>query len=151
MKKDISLYLDRKNVLFLKASTKKEALSELTGALAKNSGITDTKELEEGIWQREKLMSTGIGLGIAVPHVRIKSVKDPVLAVGLSSEGIRDYESLDDNPVKIIIMIAAGEKQHAMYISLLSAVTSVLKEASVRDKILASASTEEIYSTLTGS
>ncbi|MCK9554927.1 PTS sugar transporter subunit IIA [bacterium] len=151
MKKDISQYLDRKNVIFLKASAKKEALSELTDALARNPGISDKKELEEGIWRREKLMSTGIGLGIAVPHVRIKSVQEPVLAVGLSSEGIKDYESLDNNPVKIIIMIAAGEKQHAMYISLLSAVTSVLKEASVREKILSSASTEEIYVTLTGS
>lgn len=124
---------------------------ELIGALAQNPNITDKKALEDGIWQREKLMSTGIGLGLAVPHVRIKTVTEPIIAVGVSRKGITDYKSLDDSPVKIIIMIAAGEKQHALYITLLSAVTSILKEIRLREKILSSGSTEEIYVTLTES
>lgn len=94
-------------------------------------------------------MSTGIGWGIAVPHVRLTSVKSPVMALGVSRKGIQDYDSLDGLPVHYIIMIAAGRDQHAEYLRLLSLVSTRMKDESVV-KALLSAKEDEIWSVFTG-
>ena len=94
-------------------------------------------------------MSTGIGLGIAVPHARIKGIKDLVMAVGVCREGITDYETIDNVPVKIVVLIIAGEGQHKAYIRVLSLIVTKLKKVETREKILEAKDEEEIYKILT--
>ena len=89
-------------------------------------------------------MSTGIGYSIAVPHIRDASVKDFVIALGRKAEGL-DYESIDNNPVKLIFMIGASDTQDKDYIRLLSKLVLRLKNKRFVKKILAAASPEEIY------
>ncbi len=129
--------------LFLTSNKKKAALEELIGSLSKAPEVKSAQELTEKIFERESLMSTGIGFGIAVPHVRIGSVQDLVLAGGISKTGIEDYESLDGQPVKIIFMIAARPDQHADYIRLLSQISNRLKIEKVREKLLHCETSEE--------
>jgi mannitol/fructose-specific phosphotransferase system IIA component (Ntr-type) len=93
-------------------------------------------------------MSTGIGLGIGVPHIRIKGIKDLIVAVGVNKQGIANYETIDNIPVKIVVMIVAGEKEHKLYIKFLSLVVSKLKNNKIREKIIKAENEKEIYKIL---
>jgi PTS system nitrogen regulatory IIA component len=94
-------------------------------------------------------MSTGIGFGVAVPHVRLSSVTDLTMALGASRQEIKDYESLDGKPVRIICMVAAGQNQHSEYLRALAAVSSRLKDPEVRESVLAAESEAAIFDLLT--
>ena len=137
-------------IIFLEDDTKESALQKLVEVLSSDSRVKSGDKLLAAIFKREELMSTGIGLGIGVPHVRIDSVDDIVMAVGVSTAPITDYESLDDEPIRIVCMIAAGSDQHAKHIKLLSAVSKRLKDTEIREQILASKSEQDVFDILTG-
>jgi len=138
--------LDKERVLLLDCDTKKEALQVLVDCLATTSEIGDQDELASAIFHREVLMSTGIGLGIGIPHVRLVSVKNIVMAVGISHKPIMDYESIDGKPVHLIFMIAAGEKQHREHIKLLASISSLLKDENLRAKLTGADTVDEFCS-----
>jgi mannitol/fructose-specific phosphotransferase system IIA component (Ntr-type) len=131
-------------VIILKPLDKRDALNTLIDCLAKDTKV-DRDELEREIFHREELMSTGIGFGVGVPHVRLTSVSDVVMAMGVSHEGIKDYGSLDGKPVHIVCMIISGRYEHARYIKTLAAISAKLKEESFRQAVLTAADTESIY------
>jgi fructose-specific phosphotransferase system IIA component len=133
-------------ICILKGKTKEEVLSELCELIDTSGKIQNISKLKESIFYREKLMSTGIGLGLAIPHVRIESVKEPIIAIGISHKGIPDYESIDDQIVKIVIMIVAGKDQHKLYIKLLSQIVAKLKSDNVIENLLSAKDASEIYS-----
>ena len=101
--------MKRNCMCILKSTTKSEALMELIRLLVESGEIHDIEKTKEQILYRENLMSTGIGLGVGIPHVRIESIDHPIMAIGVSPEGIDDYESIDDDNVCLIVMIIAGE------------------------------------------
>lgn len=141
--------LSADRVVLLDVKDKQTALKALVKVLAVSPLIKKKKELEEAIFRRESLMSTGIGFGIAVPHVRIGSVKDLVMAIAICRNPVEDYESLDSEPIQIICMVAANKEQHAKYIRTLSAISSTLKNIETRKKLLDCKSNEDAYSILT--
>ena len=81
-------------------------------------------------------MSTGIGFGVGVPHVRLATVKDLLMALGICRKPLKDYSSLDEIPVQIVCMVAAGSAQHPQYIRALSAISSRLKDPEVRKALI---------------
>jgi PTS system nitrogen regulatory IIA component len=132
----------------LRSSTKTEALIELI-ELVRSAGLVESVEnLKREIFYREQLMSTGIGLGLGVPHVRHPDIRSPVLVVGVQRAGISDYASIDDEPVRIVVMILVPEHQHKEHIRLLSLVVRRLKQDAVRDRLLAAADAGQIHSIL---
>jgi len=135
-------------VCMLSTDNKEAALSALIRVLAKTPQVGDEEALTKAILERERLMSTGIGLGLAVPHVRLPSVTSIVMAVGISDRDIIDYESLDDKPVRMIFMIAARQDQHTAYLRLLSVVSGRLKDAQLREKLLEIRDPTELYEAL---
>jgi len=137
-------------VCFLTSTNKNEALDELLALLSHSTGMADPDAVAAAIRKREELMSTGIGVGIGVPHVRLSGIKSIVMAIGVSKEGLADYVSLDAEPVRIVAMIVAGAGQHAEYIRLLSQVVEVLKESSARRAVLEADSPEQVFHVLTG-
>jgi PTS system nitrogen regulatory IIA component len=141
--------LSSDRIVLLDETRKEPALMRTIDALALSPLVKDRKELVRAIFDREKLMSTGIGLGVAVPHVRLASVGDLVMAVGVSSRPITDYDSLDGQPVRIICMVAAGLNQHAEYIRALAAVSGRLKGPEVRGSVLAATTETEVFGILT--
>ncbi len=142
--KKISDLLDENYIIQLKADNKKDALDELIKVICKNELITNPKKFEKEIFKREKLMSTGIGLEVAVPHVRHKSIKDFVMAIGIKKEGI-EFDSIDNKPVKLIFMIGASDTQDKEYIKLLSRLVLRLKKPDFKENLLAANSPKEIY------
>lgn len=141
---DIHTMLDpRRIVLELKGNTKSEVLLEMIDVLGKSEGVTDANALRKAILDREEIMSTGVGLTIAVPHAKLPSVKQFTLGLARSSRGI-SYDSLDGKPVHVIVMIAAPDNDQNTYLRVLAAAMHVLRNESNRRAILAARSTDEI-------
>jgi len=93
-------------------------------------------------------MSTAIGKGIAIPHVRLNSVTDLVVSIGISRCDIVDFQTLDDIPVRLLFMIAAAYNQHAYYLQTLSFFSARLKAAELRDGLLNCKTAQEAYDLL---
>jgi mannitol/fructose-specific phosphotransferase system IIA component (Ntr-type) len=146
----LSEYLDRQCVAILSADTKAAALDEMAALLADADVGVDHTTLLEAVHQREKLMSTGIGNALAIPHVRLKPVPRAAMAVGVAPAGIADYESLDGKPVQVIVMIAAPQGQHDTYVKLLAMVADVVKQEDLRTAILQAEDAETVHDVLTG-
>jgi len=136
-------------VLFLEHPAKRDALLALAANLATAPQVKNSHELSLEILKREELMSTAIGRGIAIPHVRLSSITDLVVSVGISRVDIADFNPLDDEPVRLLFMIAAAYNQHAYYLQTLSFVSSMLKKQALRDSLLNAQSAEEAYTVLT--
>jgi PTS system nitrogen regulatory IIA component len=142
--------LSPKRVLVSDVAAKKEALEALIQVLAGAPQVRDAVELQREVYRRERLMSTGIGCGIAVPHVRLATVEDIVMAASVHRRPVEDYESLDGQPVRIVLMVAAGKDQQAQYLKTLAAVSSRLKEEDFRDKLLNAQDQRQAYDLLVG-
>jgi nitrogen PTS system EIIA component len=135
-------------ILFLNYSKKRDSLVALAENLAGAPQIKSRQELVAEILRREELMSTAIGRGIAIPHVRLSSVTDLVVSVGVSQSDIIDFQSLDDVPVRLLFMIAAAYNQHAYYLQTLSFFSSKLKNNELRASLIAAKTPQEVYSLL---
>ena len=114
---------------------KEDCLRLLVDALAAAPSARNREEIWKGILHREKLMSTGIGFGLAVPHARLSSIDELAVAVGVCPRGLADYESLDDKPVKLVFMIVAGANQHAHHIRMLSFISARVKQDTIRRRL----------------
>ncbi|MDZ8118009.1 PTS sugar transporter subunit IIA [Pontiella agarivorans] len=145
-----SATLTAERILILDECDKDTVLRNLVDLLAETPFVHNRDELLKGIFAREELMSTGIGFGVGVPHVRIDSVSDLVMAVAVSKKPISGYSSLDNQPVQIVCMLAARSDQHAKYIRTLSGVSNRLKDAAVRKAIIEADDPAFIHSQLFG-
>jgi len=138
--------LDR--IIFLDYPSKRDALIKLAENLSTAPQIKNKEELISEIIRREELMSTAIGKGIAIPHVRLNSVTDLVVSIGISRCDIVDFQTLDDVPVRLLFMIAAAFNQHAYYLQTLSFFSARLKVVELRDGLRNCKTTQEAYDLL---
>ena len=136
-------------ILFLNYSSKRDTLLTLAENLAAAPQVKNRQELASEILKREDLMSTAIGCGIAIPHVRLSSVTDLVVSVGISRTDIVDFHPLDDEPVRLVFMIAAAQNQHAYYLQTLSWFSARLKNRELRDSLLSAQTPQEAFNLLT--
>lgn len=135
-------------VVFLTQTSKRDAITALSQVLATAPQVKNAAELTQEILKREDLMSTAIGRGIAIPHVRLSSVTDLVMAVGVCRTPLKDYQTIDDEDVNILIMIAAAYNQHSYYLKTISHFSAMLKDKDLRDAMVTALSEKEIYDTL---
>ncbi|MCI6816304.1 MAG: PTS sugar transporter subunit IIA [Treponema porcinum] len=135
-------------VVFITQSAKRDALTELANVLANAPQVKRGDELLSEILKREELMSTAVGRGIAIPHVRLSSVTDLVMAVGVCRTPISDFQAVDDKPVNLLIMIAAAYNQHTYYLQTISYFSAKLKSQELRDAISNAATEKEVYDLL---
>jgi nitrogen PTS system EIIA component len=137
-------------IVFLNSSSKREALLSLAENISASPEITNPGELSRELLRREDLMSTAIGCGIAIPHIRLSSISDLVISVGISRTGIMDFQTLDGEPVRLLLLIAAAYNQHAYYLQTLSFFSAKLKNGDIRNALLSSNDRQEVYAILTG-
>jgi fructose-specific phosphotransferase system IIA component len=135
--------IDESRIVDLKATTKEEALRELVEVLDSSPLVTDKGELLNAIFERERVISTGVGIEVALPHVKIPSVKDFVIAIGRSTKGI-DFDSLDEKPVYIIVMIGANDKQAGEFLKVLAQLVLKLKNNKFRRAVMFAKSPKRI-------
>lgn len=146
MATDLIRVINKKTIkLDMKATTKGEALEELTTLLYDAGAISDKKAFLDDVYYRESLGSTGIGNGIAIPHGKSKFVTRTSLALGRTSTDI-EWESIDNKPIRFIILFAVADNDKgSIHIRLLSQVASKLADDKVCSKLLKAGSPEEVY------
>ncbi|MBF9014433.1 MULTISPECIES: PTS sugar transporter subunit IIA [unclassified Oceanispirochaeta] len=137
-------FLKQDNCIILNSKTKTEAFHEMIDLVKDDSLVKDIENLKKEIFYREQIMSTGIGQGIGIPHVRFGSIKEPQVYVGISPEGLNDYDSIDNVPVKIVIMILVGAEQHKEYLRTLSLIVGRLKNEEIIKSLFQVTSANEI-------
>ncbi|HBG35634.1 MAG TPA: PTS sugar transporter subunit IIA [Treponemataceae bacterium] len=135
-------------VIFLNHSSKQDALVALADNLSTAPQVKNAQELVSEILKREELMSTAIGRGIAIPHVRLSSVTDLIMSVGISKVDVQDFQTIDDTPVRLLFMIAASYNQHAYYLQTLSYFSTKLKNKDLREALLETENLLDAYNLL---
>lgn len=126
------------------AKTKTEALEELVNALIKGGLKLNCAKVIEVLQQREKLGSTGIGDGLAIPHGKIPSLDEIVVAFGRSKKGV-DFDSLDGKPVHIFFLLLAPENSVGQHLKALARISKMLKKANFRQKLIETDSKSDLY------
>ncbi len=142
---DLLQAIDPTRICLLRNHTKQEVLNEIIDCGARVGLPYNREELKERIYYREQLMSTGLGLGIGLPHVRMEGMSQPFIIIGIQPDGIIDYEAIDNLPVKIVFMIIVGKEQHRQYLELLAKIVGIVKRSHVIDALLTATTSEEIY------
>ncbi|MCM8758547.1 MAG: PTS sugar transporter subunit IIA [Candidatus Omnitrophica bacterium] len=141
----ISEFISEREILIGMKSTEKEAaLEELLILLEKNGLLQNRKQVLETLIEREKLGSTGIGQGIAVPHAKIDQVKDLVCALGISEKGV-NFDALDGEPVYIIFLVLAPTGATGIHLKALAKIARLLKDKVFRNYLKMSKTPEEAY------
>ena len=127
----------------LTSKHKKEVLEELCHALEEVEAV-DRASLLKVLLEREKLGSTGIGDGIAIPHGKSKLVNKLLVACGRSREGV-DFESMDGKPTHLFFLLIAPEDTAGVHLKVLAKISRLLKDSSFRQEFLASAGADDMY------
>ena len=143
-------HLDAARVIELAATTKDAALVELVDAARGADSVTDGDALLSAVREREAKLSTGIGLGIAVPHARIDGVSEFVVVVGRHKKGL-EFGSIDGRPVHIVVLIAGPREAKTPYLELLAQLSKRLKLEDVRAEVAGNATPERVVELLVGS
>lgn len=140
--------LSPQRVFLTQASSKEELLQTVLDKLTDCEDVGDLESLRAAILARESLMSTGIGLGIGVPHARISSVQNMILAVAVNHVPLEDYESIDGKPVQIVFLVAGRPDQQSTYVQLLAVLSHLVKDESRRTALLEADTPSAIYKAL---
>lgn len=128
-------------------ATKHDALEMLIQALCRSPVITDCEAFRKAVFEREAIQSTGIGAGVAVPHVRIPEVTAPTIALGIAPDGV-DFLALDNRPVQVIVLFATPKDAEKTYLSMLAKVMVTLRNRETFASLASCNSPEEVLALL---
>jgi len=131
----------------LKASSKKQLLQIMAEKAASITALEE-RDIFETIFQREKLGSTGVGNGIAIPHGKLVTL-DKIVGVFARLQTPVDFEALDDQPVDLVFMLLAPESAGADHLKALSRIARLLRDGEIVAKLRNSYDTQAIYALLT--
>jgi PTS system nitrogen regulatory IIA component len=119
----------------LKARNKREVLAEMVGVFAKGKDQADPEAMLHVLLEREKLGSTGIGEGIAIPHGKLAGLDQMVVAFGRSRDGI-DFESMDGKPAHLFFLLMAPDNSAGQHLKALAKISRMLKDPVFRSRLM---------------
>jgi nitrogen PTS system EIIA component len=131
----ISRYMDPQLVVFLNVPTRDEALHQLVHRIYEVGKLDDEDSFYQAIIDREKIVSTGIGMGVAIPHAKLPSYDQFFIALGVLQKPV-DWHALDGAPVRLVFMIGGPDDKHTEYLQILSGLTHAIKDEERRKKLL---------------
>jgi len=140
----LSKFCEENLVIFdMKASSKDEAIDELVGLAASSNMIKDEQMLLQDVKEREELVTTGVGYGVAFPHAKTRSAKGIVIAFGRSNKGI-EFDAMDHKPVKLFFLIAAPEDAIGAHLNVMARLSYLMKSEDNRKKLLEATSPGDV-------
>ncbi len=128
----------------LTSRDKKGVLEELVSVLVEHGRLKNKEKPVQVLLERERLGSTGIGDGIAIPHGKLKDIKGIICAFGRAREGI-DFQSIDEKPSHLFFLLFAPEESAGEHLQALARLSRILKDGQLRKRLMEAASEEEIY------
>ncbi len=127
----------------LHGKSKSEIIDEMLGLIKSSERITDFEKVRRAVFEREQIMSTGVGNGFAIPHGKTDGVTDIVAGFGITERAI-EYDALDNKPVRLVFILVGRDNMVGSHIKLLSRVSRLMNNESFRNKLLTLKSPEEI-------
>lgn len=131
----------------LKSKEKAKVLDELAELLSRSENPISAGDFYRVLTEREKLRSTGVGSGVAIPHGKVTGLEKLTLAVGLSKEGV-DFDAADDRPVHIFMALAAPVSSTGDHLRALARIARICSDAEFREELLGCSTDEEAYAAL---
>ncbi len=118
----------------LKSTSKNEVIKELVTLMERAHGIKSGGEILKRVTEREAMMSTGIGNGVAIPHGKAKSINKLLASCGIATQGI-EFQAVDQQPVTLFILLVSPEECRGPHVRALANISRLLREASVRESL----------------
>jgi len=144
----LSEILEKDNIILdLKAKDKKGVLEELAEVITNHEPSLDTGSLIRVLLERERLGSTGIGDGVAIPHGKFRGVTHPIISFGRSLKGL-DFESMDGQPAFLFFLLVAPENSANVHLKALAKIAKILKNGSFRKVLMEASTKKELYQTI---
>lgn len=131
----------------LRAKDKKEVLEELAEVVASHDPSFEKGSLVKVLMEREKLGSTGIGDGVAIPHGKFPGVEQPIISFGRSRKGL-NFDSMDGAPAFLFFLLVAPENSASVHLKALARIAKILKNSSFRKMLMDASTRQEIYRTI---
>jgi fructose-specific phosphotransferase system IIA component len=127
----------------LTGDSKDEIIDAMIDIVAASPKVLDKERVRQAIFEREKIMSTGVGNGFAIPHGKTDAVSDIVAAFAVTEQPI-DYESLDEKPVRLVFLLVGKDSLVGPHIKLLSRISRLMNKEEFRRRLLDCTSAKEI-------
>ncbi|MFP3998881.1 MAG: PTS sugar transporter subunit IIA [Desulfobacterales bacterium] len=140
-------YLNKDTVLTdLASADKKGVIDELAEPVAKQTGL-EHREIVRVLIERERLGSTGIGDGIAIPHGKINQLDSLVLGFGLSRKGV-NFEAIDGKPTYILFLLLSPDNSTGLHLRILARISKLLREDSFKQGLMQAKTQEDVIKTI---
>lgn len=127
--------LDQETVIpDLKAATKEEVLDKLIAVLSSKVSRQELEAIRSAVLEREKIMSTGVGKGLAIPHGKAKGISENYAAFGLLSNPV-DYDAIDGEPVTMVFLLVGPQSSNSIHIKMLSRISRLMNNSQFREQL----------------
>lgn len=137
-------YLSPKRIFFIKSQDRDDAIRQLVLQANQANPIDSLEDFYTAVITREKVVTTGIGMGVAIPHAKMSHFQDFFVAVAILDKGV-DWKSLDGHPVRLVFLIGGPDNKQTEYLKILSSLTLKIKEDQTRKALFNSTTPEEAY------
>jgi len=127
--------LDPDLICYLDSKTRDDTLDALIDLASASKKLTNKQSFREGIFERESIISTGIGVGVAIPHAKMSDIDEFFLCVGVLSEPV-DWDAIDKMPVRLVFLIGGPENRQTQYLQILSQLTYAIKDEDKRKQMI---------------
>jgi PTS system nitrogen regulatory IIA component len=145
----LSDILDLNNIITaVKAGNKNGVIEELVEVMVENRSSLKKDELIKVLLERERLGSTGIGDGVAIPHGKFPGINEPIISFGRSEKGL-DFDTMDGQPAHLFFLLVAPEDSASIHLKALARIAKILKNDSFRKQLMEASTREEIYQVIT--
>lgn len=132
----LSQYLSPELVFFIDENDRDKAIKALIEPLVKQGFVKEEEEFYRAVIDREKIVSTGIGMGVAIPHAKLESCDRFFIAIGIhATKGIK-WKALDGSLVRLIFLVGGPVNQQKKYLKILSQLTTMIKNEKLREKVM---------------
>ena len=131
----------------IKGKNKEDIIRELVDLATKSKLVKDKEEVLQAILEREKLVTTGVGYGVAFPHAKTKAIKGIVIAFGRSAPGV-EFDSMDHKPVNLFFLIAAPEDAIGAHLNVMARLSFILKNEKNREALMKTKNPREVLEIL---
>lgn len=127
----------------LKSTAKEDVINELIDLFQNDSRVIDLKKVRDAVLDRERIMSTGVGKGFAIPHGKTNAVNEILAAFGKTDNPI-DYQALDNQPVHLVFLLVGKDNMVSTHIKLLSRISRMMTKEDFREKLMLAKTSDEI-------
>jgi len=142
-------YIDEKAVIFFDSCSKEEVVEALVDRVYQTRDLPGKEQFYAALLEREALVSTAIGMGVAIPHAKLPVYSDFFMAVGILGKGI-DWNAIDDSLVRIVFLIGGPDNRQTDYLKLLSSITIAMRDENLRKRLMASETPGAVLTLLRG-